>query len=245
MFLSFFVPTSSLLCLYKKTLSTQDELEYSRAVPLVCSVEEAQMQEQDVQSAIDPTKFKTKMCRNWAQGSECPYGDRCVFAHGEVDKRKAGEIVLVQPNMNVNLVRKIASSQYTEQYYQPSAYAYETSEFEQSINYSVNDASFVSTTEDSSMIMTPTTTSLTPNQTPDTKSLFVPQYIADDRSSSPMSASVSMSVSSSSHFRYEPYGGELVSQVVVPSVSTNSEVVSYDSCSDNGASINTISDTEQ
>lgn len=39
-------------------------------------------------SAIDVNKYKTKVCRNWQQGTPCPYGDRCVFAHGDVDMRR-------------------------------------------------------------------------------------------------------------------------------------------------------------
>eukprot|EP01063_Lacrimia_lanifica_P027066 TRINITY_DN3749_c0_g2_i1.p2 TRINITY_DN3749_c0_g2~~TRINITY_DN3749_c0_g2_i1.p2 ORF type:complete len:295 (+),score=102.34 TRINITY_DN3749_c0_g2_i1:147-1031(+) len=37
-------------------------------------------------NAIDKTKLKTKMCRNWLTGSRCPYGERCAYAHGEEDR---------------------------------------------------------------------------------------------------------------------------------------------------------------
>jgi len=40
-------------------------------------------------SAIDARKYKTKLCRNWQSGTPCPYGDRCVFAHGGKDMRRA------------------------------------------------------------------------------------------------------------------------------------------------------------
>eukprot|EP01059_Diplonema_ambulator_P026412 TRINITY_DN43700_c0_g1_i1.p1 TRINITY_DN43700_c0_g1~~TRINITY_DN43700_c0_g1_i1.p1 ORF type:complete len:234 (+),score=48.28 TRINITY_DN43700_c0_g1_i1:191-892(+) len=43
-------------------------------------------------SAIDKTKYKTRICRNWQSGNECPYGDRCVFAHGDHEKRKTVEV---------------------------------------------------------------------------------------------------------------------------------------------------------
>ena len=34
-----------------------------------------------------PQKYKTVQCRNFAAG-RCPYGCKCVFAHGEGDERK-------------------------------------------------------------------------------------------------------------------------------------------------------------
>lgn len=39
-------------------------------------------------STIDQRKYKTKLCRTWSSGNQCPYGDRCVFAHGGDDMRK-------------------------------------------------------------------------------------------------------------------------------------------------------------
>eukprot|EP01064_Diplonema_japonicum_P002651 TRINITY_DN1169_c0_g1_i1.p1 TRINITY_DN1169_c0_g1~~TRINITY_DN1169_c0_g1_i1.p1 ORF type:complete len:260 (+),score=86.47 TRINITY_DN1169_c0_g1_i1:157-936(+) len=47
--------------------------------------------EEERSSAIDKTKYKTRLCRNWAGGNECPYGDRCVFAHGDHEKRKGSD----------------------------------------------------------------------------------------------------------------------------------------------------------
>ena len=34
-------------------------------------------------NTIDYSKFKTKMCRHYAMGQQCPFEDRCAFAHGE------------------------------------------------------------------------------------------------------------------------------------------------------------------
>ena len=39
-----------------------------------------------VSSAIDKSKMKTKICRNWSQGMNCAFGDMCAFAHGDVEK---------------------------------------------------------------------------------------------------------------------------------------------------------------
>lgn len=38
-----------------------------------------------VSNKIDYTKFKTKMCRNYAMGLPCPFESRCAFSHGEND----------------------------------------------------------------------------------------------------------------------------------------------------------------
>eukprot|EP00756_Hemistasia_phaeocysticola_P003397 Hpha_TRINITY_DN12225_c0_g1::TRINITY_DN12225_c0_g1_i1::g.17105::m.17105 len=45
----------------------------------------------DKDSAIDARKYKTKLCRNWQSGTPCPYGDRCVFAHGGQEMRRADD----------------------------------------------------------------------------------------------------------------------------------------------------------
>lgn len=37
--------------------------------------------------ALDPVRYKTKMCKNWAQQDKCPYGPRCLFAHGPKEMR--------------------------------------------------------------------------------------------------------------------------------------------------------------
>ena len=55
---------------------------------LAAYTSEAQAEQRDERpnGAIDRTKYKTKLCRNYVNGQECPYGDRCVFAHGESEK---------------------------------------------------------------------------------------------------------------------------------------------------------------
>ncbi|KAJ9463369.1 zinc finger protein ZFP1 [Diplonema papillatum] len=39
--------------------------------------------------AVEPTKFRTKFCKNWSTGLHCPFGDRCAFAHGNEQIRRA------------------------------------------------------------------------------------------------------------------------------------------------------------
>lgn len=38
-------------------------------------------------NALDPVRYKTKMCKNWQQHEKCPYGPRCLFAHGTKEMR--------------------------------------------------------------------------------------------------------------------------------------------------------------
>lgn len=38
-------------------------------------------------------RFRTKLCRNYAQTGECPYFHRCMFAHGEQDLRTKADNV--------------------------------------------------------------------------------------------------------------------------------------------------------
>jgi len=37
--------------------------------------------------AIDAVRYKTKMCKNWQLSEKCPYGPRCLFAHGSKEMR--------------------------------------------------------------------------------------------------------------------------------------------------------------
>lgn len=56
-------------------------------------IEDEEMQQQQLLNAaqdsptlhdkIDPAKYKTKICRNYANGVPCPFEGRCVFAHGD------------------------------------------------------------------------------------------------------------------------------------------------------------------
>eukprot|EP00668_Euglena_longa_P007463 GGOE01008937.1.p1 GENE.GGOE01008937.1~~GGOE01008937.1.p1 ORF type:complete len:491 (-),score=104.28 GGOE01008937.1:835-2307(-) len=36
----------------------------------------------DEKAAVDPRKYKTRMCRNWEETGHCPYEHTCCFAHG-------------------------------------------------------------------------------------------------------------------------------------------------------------------
>lgn len=38
-------------------------------------------------AALDPVRYKTKMCKNWQMQEKCPYGPRCLFAHGSKEMR--------------------------------------------------------------------------------------------------------------------------------------------------------------
>jgi len=38
-------------------------------------------------TALDPVRYKTKMCKNWQMLEKCPYGPRCLFAHGTKEMR--------------------------------------------------------------------------------------------------------------------------------------------------------------
>eukprot|EP01012_Entosiphon_sulcatum_P023250 TRINITY_DN2821_c0_g1_i1.p1 TRINITY_DN2821_c0_g1~~TRINITY_DN2821_c0_g1_i1.p1 ORF type:complete len:284 (+),score=50.35 TRINITY_DN2821_c0_g1_i1:59-853(+) len=38
--------------------------------------------QQQINKALDPVKYKTQLCKNWETEGKCPYGPRCLFAHG-------------------------------------------------------------------------------------------------------------------------------------------------------------------
>lgn len=40
-------------------------------------------------SNIKAHRYKTEMCRNWERSGRCPYGPRCLFAHGYLDFRSS------------------------------------------------------------------------------------------------------------------------------------------------------------
>eukprot|EP00667_Euglena_gracilis_P006031 EG_transcript_6077 len=41
----------------------------------------------DEKAAVDPRKYKTRMCRNWEETGHCPYEHTCCFAHGPDELR--------------------------------------------------------------------------------------------------------------------------------------------------------------
>ncbi|CCW68089.1 unnamed protein product [Phytomonas sp. Hart1] len=49
---------------------------------------------------IDPTKLKTKVCRNYALGLPCPFEQRCAFSHGDAATRSptTGDAEAFSPN---------------------------------------------------------------------------------------------------------------------------------------------------
>jgi hypothetical protein len=42
-------------------------------------------------ATVDSTKYKTSMCRNFQRQGICPYGEVCVYAHGENELRNVNE----------------------------------------------------------------------------------------------------------------------------------------------------------
>jgi Zinc finger domain len=34
---------------------------------------------------VDKTKYKTEMCKNWIEVGVCRYGNKCQFAHGDLE----------------------------------------------------------------------------------------------------------------------------------------------------------------
>jgi len=41
----------------------------------------------EVRPPVDHTKYKTRLCRNWTETGDCPYGEACVYAHGPRELR--------------------------------------------------------------------------------------------------------------------------------------------------------------
>uniref|UniRef100_A0A0G4I4T0 C3H1-type domain-containing protein n=1 Tax=Chromera velia CCMP2878 TaxID=1169474 RepID=A0A0G4I4T0_9ALVE len=48
---------------------------------------------------IDKTKFKTELCRNWSQMGMCQHGDKCIFAHGEEERRERQHMPLYKTQL--------------------------------------------------------------------------------------------------------------------------------------------------
>lgn len=45
------------------------------------------LHEEPDKQAVDPRKYKTRMCRNWETKGHCPYEHTCCFAHGPDEMR--------------------------------------------------------------------------------------------------------------------------------------------------------------
>jgi len=37
---------------------------------------------------LDASKYKTRLCEKFASDGRCPYGRKCMFAHGQVELRE-------------------------------------------------------------------------------------------------------------------------------------------------------------
>jgi len=43
---------------------------------------------------LDPTRYKSVLCRNWLDTKPCPYSKRCVYAHGPSELRSVQQNVV-------------------------------------------------------------------------------------------------------------------------------------------------------
>ncbi|CUE71011.1 zinc finger protein, putative [Bodo saltans] len=44
---------------------------------------------------VKPSKFKTSMCQYFIKDSECPFGDKCAFAHGDTELRSEQQNLVI------------------------------------------------------------------------------------------------------------------------------------------------------
>jgi hypothetical protein len=54
-------------------------------------------------TAIDYSKFKTKMCRHFLMGMQCPFEDRCAFAHGNLEQFRTASPMKQQSSSSSSL----------------------------------------------------------------------------------------------------------------------------------------------
>ena len=174
--------------------------------------------------AIDKTKYKTKICRNWANGLECPYGERCVFAHGDHEKSLTSGMVL----SGSNLLRRTSSGLVAQTVYivpTPSAGTFmHEDRMEDTMNSSFTDAQ--STMDDSSTVYnTPAQRGLTPLQHSLSGQMDLPQLqgMSLSLSSSPGPSSDCSTPTPNAFFRYEPYGADSCGVSTVPVVVASSQ----------------------
>merc|ERR1719154_456536 len=59
---------------------------------------------------------KTVLCKNWADGSECSYGDSCTFAHGEeqIQGSKEQRIIARNPLYKTTICKQFAEAEFCE-----------------------------------------------------------------------------------------------------------------------------------
>lgn len=74
----------------------------------IASASQGPSASQDNGKILDVTKYKTRMCRNWMQTQYCPYGNVCMYAHGEHELRNVTENSAV-----VQSLYKLAQQQLT------------------------------------------------------------------------------------------------------------------------------------
>lgn len=83
--------------------STGDDSEANRADgKLRRSKRKKGKEKTEENAALDPVRYKTKMCKNWQMLEKCPYGPRCLFAHGAKEMRTY--------NLNHNAISTAVSS---------------------------------------------------------------------------------------------------------------------------------------
>jgi hypothetical protein len=58
-------------------------------------------------------RLKYEMCKNWRTKGACPYGDKCLFAHGEneISRRTTAPVAEVTPKVETKSTEKVESSE--------------------------------------------------------------------------------------------------------------------------------------
>jgi hypothetical protein len=70
-----------------EAISSTEELDGSIAKLRRSKRKKSKDKSSEENGALDPVRYKTKMCKNWQQSEKCPYGPRCLFAHGTKEMR--------------------------------------------------------------------------------------------------------------------------------------------------------------
>ncbi|KVH91710.1 zinc finger CCCH domain-containing protein 12-like [Cynara cardunculus var. scolymus] len=83
------------------------------ALPLAAAPAAAPLVSAASNSTVKPS-WKTKICYKWERTGNCPYGSKCIFAHGAAELHRYGGGLLVDdeanPNQQVNVVAATRSS---------------------------------------------------------------------------------------------------------------------------------------
>lgn len=55
------------------------------------STQQSSQQQRAFGGGNNAAKYKTQMCRHFANSGHCVVGDACVFAHGDAELKKGGD----------------------------------------------------------------------------------------------------------------------------------------------------------